>query len=152
MPGYDYSQNGAYFVTICTKDRKCVLSKINAPVGAVIGRPPSVRLLNYGDVVNDAIIGIQEHYSGVFVDKYVIMPNHIHLIIIIDRTSGRPMTAPTLSWIINQFKGIVAKRIGHSIWQRSYYEHVIRNDKDYLAAWQYIDGNPAKWADDEYYN
>lgn len=90
-------------------------------------------------------------YDGITVDKHVIMPNHIHMIIAITAKGGRTQFAPTISRIVKQFKGSVSKQLGHSIWQRSYYEHVIRNEADYLEIWQYIDGNPSKWVDDKYY-
>ena len=86
--------------------------------------------------------------------KYVIMPNHIHMLIHVESENG-PMwaSAPTqsISNRIRSFKTLVSKQLGVSIWQRSYYDHVIRNEQDYLRIWQYLDDNPAKWAEDEYY-
>lgn len=99
LSDYDYSRNGAYFVTICTKDSKCILSQIvdkasvgNVPVGATIGRP-QVALTDIGQIVKSIIEKIQTVYYGVKVDNYVIMPNHIHLIISIDIEDGRPQVA-----------------------------------------------------------
>lgn len=151
LKDYDYSQNGAYFITICTKDRKPILSVIeNADeiVGASIARPFKIQLTDVGLIVDKAINGISIHYQNVFIDNYVIMPNHIHLIIRIDN-NGRAMLAPTISRIIQQFKGHVTKQIGESIWQKLYYDHIIRDDIDYQNIWKYIDENPAKWAEDE---
>lgn len=88
-------------------------------------------------------------YENVFVDNYVIMPNHIHLIIRIE--SGRTQFAPTIGRIIKQFKGSITKQIGKSIWQKSFYDHIIRDDYDYQTKWQYIDENPGKWLEDELY-
>lgn len=177
---FDYSQNGAYFMTICTKDRQNLfwdnndfvgevigrpqherykdnniserLNNVN--VGAVIGRPQYERYLNRnGEIIKFAIEQISIHYEGVLVEKYVVMPNHVHLILLIDRNeiNGRPMTAPTISWIINQFKGYCTKQIGFPIWQKSFYDHIIRNQADYDRIWRYIDENPIKWELDEYY-
>ena len=78
------------------------------------------------------------------IDQYVIMPNHIHLIIFQNGTQNLPKT-------IQFFKINTTRKIGESIWQRSYYDHVIRDEADYLTKWKYIDENPAKWADDDYY-
>jgi len=152
LKNYNYSQNGAYFITICTKDRKEILSAIENPmatVGASIARP-SLKLTGVGEIVDKRINEIQNHYENVFVDNYVIMPNHIHLIIRIDN-NGRAMLAPTISRIIQQFKGVITKEIGNSIWQKLYYDHIIRDEYDYKNIWQYIDENPAKWFEDELY-
>ena len=145
---YDYSQNGAYFITICTENRKCLLSHV---VGATIGRPAHVRLTHNGIVIESVIRQIEKHYGAVRVDKYVIMPNHIHLLISIDPTSGRPMVAPTISRIVQQMKGIVTKQIGRNIWQKSFHDHIIRTDSDYEMIWEYIDTNPARWEQDCFY-
>ena len=145
LPGYDYSQENYYFVTICTNKRKSILGTV---VGADAHIGPQVDLSPYGCIVEKWIKSI----SGI--DKYVIMPNHVHLIIRIDTAEG-PMwaSAPTqsLSSRIRSFKTLVSKEIGHPLWQRSYYDHVIRNEADYLRIWQYIDENPMKWQSDEYY-
>ena len=150
---YDYSSNGAYFITICTKDMKCILSTICAPeseffVGADIIRP---RLSDYGLIVDKAINSVPEHYNGVNVDRYVIMPNHIHMIISINAFDGRMVSAPT---IIGSLKRYVSKKIGNSIWQKSFYDHIIRDEEDYMLHVQYIDENPKKWlmGKDEYYS
>ena len=86
------------------------------------------------------------------VDKYVVMPNHIHMIVSINADAGgRPMGAPTISTVINQMKGYVTKKIGFPVWQKLYHDHVIRGQQDYDEIWQYIDENPAKWDSDCYY-
>jgi REP element-mobilizing transposase RayT len=103
-----------------------------------------------GEVVETAIANISEIYKPVTIDKYVIMPNHIHMIIIISN-HGRAMRAPTLSTIINQMKGYVSKQVGCSIWQKRFHDHIIRDDAEYKRIWQYIDENPIKWDEDCYY-
>lgn len=90
------------------------------------------------------------------VDKYVVMPNHIHVIFVIpppqDGGNGPMRTsAPTIPGLVRYFKRMVTQQCGQAIWQRSYYDHIIRNETDYLRIWNYIDTNPAKWGDDEYY-
>jgi len=79
------------------------------------------------------------------------MPNHIHIIVAIDTNHGRAMRAPTISTIINQMKGYVTKQIGYSIWQKLYHDHIIRGESDYRRICKYIDENPDRWAEDEYY-
>ena len=210
---YDYSQNGYYFITVCTKDRENIFydiptTKININdnddyvVGATIGR-----LNENGKIVKNAIEKIHDKYSYCYVDKYVIMPNHIHMILVIDKPeqknettgngrpmvgNGRPMVAPTvqfpeisvtttektkpygqtqnkivgavndrpdaeinyptISRIMKQFKGYVSKQIGYTCWQKSFYEHIIRNDREYQKIYEYIENNPVKWEEDKYYN
>ena len=146
---YDYNTNGVYFITVCTKDRKRLLSKVD--VGTTIGRPPQVLLTTYGRIVEEAIHKIPKIYPSVNVDNYVIMPNHIHLLLFLYCNDGRAMLVPTVSRIIQQLKGSVTKRIGHSIWQARFYDHVIRSERDYRDTWLYIDNNPARWTEDEYY-
>ena len=147
---YDYSQNGAYFITICVKDMKQILAKITLEeiVGANIVRPAA--LTEIGKTVDIAINNIPNIYQDVFIDNYVIMPNHIHLIILIDG-DGRTMFAPTISRIIKQLKEYVTKQIGFPLWQRSFHDHIIRNEKDYSRIYQYIENNPLSWELDRYY-
>ena len=97
LKGYDYSQNGCYFITICVKDRRELFW--SPPVGARIARPP---LSDIGEVVRKAIENIPHIYKPITIDKYVIMPNHIHLILLISDVPGRAMRAPTISTVINQ--------------------------------------------------
>ena len=84
------------------------------------------------------------------VDKYVIMPNHIHIILFVNN-SGSAMRSPTISTVINQTKGAITKQIGYSVWQRSCHDHVIRNENEYKKICQYIEDNPAQRKEDEYF-
>lgn len=145
LKNFDYSASGAYFITICTKNRKCILSEI---VGADIIRPCEIQLTQYGEIVKSGIINISKIYPNCIVNHYVIMPNHIHLIITIDNEYGRIISAPT---VIGQFKRYVSKKCGFSIWQKSFYDHIIRDNEDYLTKAQYIENNPSKWQEDQYY-
>ena len=142
LNGYDYSSQGAYFITICTLDRKCTLSHI---VGGDALIAPQTNLTHCGEIARKYI----ESMPGI--DKYVIMPNHIHLLIAID--GPMKASAPTISVpnLIRSFKVLVSKEIGQSIWQRSYHDHIIRDEEDYLNHLQYIENNPAKWSEDKYY-
>jgi REP element-mobilizing transposase RayT len=149
---YDYSQNGAYFVTICTENRRNLLSTI---VGGDFHVAPAPALTAIGIEVEKTIQWLNERNNSALFDKYVVMPNHFHCIIMLE-TGGRG--SPPLHEIIKQFKTYTTKRynemngtISAKLWQRNYYEHIIRNETDYRDIWQYINENPVKWADDEYY-
>lgn len=145
LSGYDYSTANAYFITICTQDRKNLFWQ---NVGATIGRPQEALLTHSGQIVDHYINLIGSHYPAVTVDQYAIMPNHIHLLIQIHTDdSGRPMAAPTVSVLINQLKGAISKQIGKSIWQKGFYDHIIRDENDYQDAWRYIFGNSMKLAE-----
>ena len=132
LKDYDYSQEGAYFITICVKDRHEMLGTIN--VGANCVRP--VLLSEYGETVEREIAILSETYAAVDVVCHVVMPNHIHMIIVINNaepTSGRTQFAPTISRVVKQFKGSVTKKMGFSIWQKSFHNHIIRYEDDYLC-------------------
>ena len=102
-------------------------------------------------MVDEEMRHLSAVYPNVWVEKYAVMPNHIHLLICIaDEENGRPQVAPTISRIIKQFKGVTSKRYGESLWQKSFYDHIIRDDNDFLRKWNYIDTNPARWQEDEY--
>ncbi len=215
LKNFEYNTVGAYFVTVCTEGRKCILSEvvreedidkqinltsadgqisvgaaIGSPsidqdnltsangryyatvgariarpsidqdnhtsadgqisVGARIARPCATNLTEIGIIVDNAIQNIPDIYPSVVVEEYVIMPNHIHIILRIRADKyGRPMAAPTISRVINQLKGYVSKQVGYPIWQKLFYDHVIRNKKDYDRCVKYIYENPTGWFYDE---
>ena len=155
LKGYDYSSNGAYFVTICTKDRENLFweDTENNFVGADIIRPTyKPQLSPLGKIVDIAINNIPKCYNDVIVEKYVIMPNHIHMLIFIQSyADGRMISAPTLSRVIGQFKRWVSKQYGKQVFQRSFHDHIVRNDKEYNLIWRYIDANPQLWEMDCFY-
>ena len=142
--GYDYSANGAYFVTLCTQDRKKILSSIVGD-GFAVPKP-------CGIIAEEIIAQIPVKYPSVAVDKYIIMPDHIHLLLRFDRDLGTENPSPTLGNVIGWLKYQVTKQVdaqidlnGAKLFQRSYYDHVIRNQQDYDEIWQYIENNPRKW-------
>ena len=146
---YDYSTPNAYFITICTKDRKNLFWTDG---GAIIDRPKNVPLTNLGMIVRQSIHDISRHYPTITVDHAVIMPNHIHLLLQVNTdANGRSMIAPTISTVVRLMKGTVSKQAGFSVWQKGFYDHVIRNDNDYRDIWNYIEGNPSKLAEDKLY-
>ena len=144
---FDYGVNGAYFVTICTQNRRKILSQI---VGDGFPVPKTIGLL-----AEEYIKQIPQKYSGVYVDKYVIMPDHIHMLLRIDCGTGNP--SPTLGNIVGWYKYQVTKTYnkrvsmnGVRLFQRSYYDHVVRNQQDYNEIWEYIENNPRKWITQNY--
>ena len=144
LNGYDYSSCGAYFITVCTKNKEKLFWH---NVGATCGRPDNqYELSEYGLIVQGEFESLFCAYESVRLDKYVIMPDHIHMIIcIVPDEFGRPQVAPTVSRVIQQFKGAVTKKIGFPLWQKGYYDHIIRGQQDYDEIWQNIDENPLKW-------
>ena len=144
---YDYSTPSAYFITVCTKNREHFFWR---HVGAIIDRPEHVPLTELGVIVGQSIENIPKHYPAMSVDRYVIMPNHIHLLLQIHTDmNGRSMIAPTISTVVRMMKGTVSKQAGFPVWQKGFYDHVIRNENDYREIWNYIEGNPGKWTEDK---
>ena len=152
LSDYDYSASGAYFVTICTHEKRCILSEIAVGEGLA---PPVPQVSSIGQCVEEQIQGITCRYPTVGIDRYVIMPNHVHLIITLREQAGGASPSPTLYDVVRVIKSVSTRQarplLGERpLWQRSYYEHVIRNERDYEEIWNYIDQNPAKWTDDPY--
>lgn len=181
LQGYDYSQAGAYFVTLCNQNRECLQGEI------VEGK---MRLHAAGDMIQAVWNEIPDHYPGVDVAEFVVMPNHIHGIIIetISRDCvgaaprGRPVPVPphdhlgppgqaqgpaptgvvrlSLPDVVHRFKTMTSKLYADGVkqqrwpsfagrlWQRNYWEHVIRDEADFLRIRQYIQNNPAQWEQD----
>lgn len=145
IENYDYSTPGAYFITICTANREPLFWMDNHRRGELCS-PDNVPLSDTGFIVDGEILKMNSIYTAVQIDKYCIMPDHIHLILSITTDAdGRTQFAPTISRVIKQFKGSVTKQIGRPIWQKSFYEHVIRNRQDYDEIWKYIENNPLKY-------
>ncbi len=154
LKSFDYSENGAYFITMCVKDRKELLSKIN--VGTSVLNCPQVHLLKHGEIADKYIRQLNDFYNNISIAKYVIMPDHIHLLILISNVqSWTPVpTSNTLkinnknsvvAKFVSTFKRFCNKEFGENIWQPRYYDHIIRNENDYKETWKYIENNPQKW-------
>jgi REP element-mobilizing transposase RayT len=203
LRNYDYSKNGAYFVTICSKDRVQIFSTISdrdagkqisggcethgggagehsSPLRAQITqnncrgelrspdagsnekcspdmRSPERRrsqLTEIGLIIENEIKILSNTYANIHVSDFVIMPNHIHMVIIIEddgrmiESSGRTQYAPTVSRVIKQWKGVISKKIGFSPWQKSFHDHIIRNEDDYIRISEYIANNLQNWKED----
>lgn len=167
LKAYDYSQSGAYFVTTNVIGGRCVLSHIQVGRGLAPAEP---QLTPVGEIVRRQILDIPKRYPFVSVDKYVIMPNHVHLLLSFgeDAAGASPRPTPgqepqknprvSLMQVVGTFKSLSARLSnqamgtpGEKLWQDSFYESVLQSDKAYQDTWTYIDTNPAKWAQDEYF-
>ena len=144
LKNYDYAQTGCYHITICTKNHKPILSTILPPQNPTARA--QVHLRPPGAIANKYIYNIPSVYTGVRLDKYVIMPNHIHLLLFLE-----PEASVSISTIVRSLKRMTCKEFGSSFWQDSFYDVVIRNDTMYRCEWEYIDENPDKWAEDQLY-
>jgi len=152
LKGYDYGQNGAYFITFCTKDKLKTLGRV---VVHDAFSAPFVDLTGLGEAVLKEIEETHTHYDSVVVDKFVVMPNHVHLIVLINGDDGTPGVSRTTNALIPRFVTMIKKKtnkaFGSDVWQRSFHDHIIRDESEYLRIWQYIDGNPALWSEDRYF-
>ena len=170
LQNYDYSSYGAYFITLCTDKRQPTLSRI---VGDdVLGVPfptkdisCNVELLPCGEIANKYINRLDDFYDNIQVDRYVIMPNHIHIMLFLipppafenDTKNGTPRTssptrkAVSVSQFVETLKRFCNKEYGANIWQRSFHDHIIRNQTDYEEHSNYIYYNPVRWHLDELY-
>ena len=149
LKNYDYSSSGRYFITICTAEKQCLLSEISAVFD--ICDPYALRLTAIGNVVKTAVEQIPVRYPSVQVENYVIMPNHVHLLLLVGQDCDNRIEGPSVQTVIGHFKRAVSMELGSSIWQKGFHDHVIRSMRDYERHWNYIDSNPIKWVEDEYY-
>ena len=157
---YDYNQHGSYFVTICTQNKNMLFRSSSYGIkmdqyftqGQYWDKDRFYQeiLTDKGRSVYYFIDQIDQIYVNVRIDDFVIMPNHIHLLITLMQNHPDESRS-NISKIVQQFKQAVTKNIGHAIWQKSFHDHIIRNPKEYQKIRQYIENNPVKWADDCYY-
>ncbi len=150
---YDYSSQGAYFITICTENRskifwKNIKNKDKAISPADKFNETDIVLSEAGIIVGEELKNISKIYKGVEISKYCIMPDHLHMIISLSNIEGEEM--PGIPRIIQQFKGAITKRLGIAIWQKSYYDRILRDEEDFQNHWVYIDMNPRMWVWDEH--
>ena len=137
LPGYDYATQNYYFITVCTHQKSCIF-----------GKPE--QLNDNGMCVQACINTIEKVFKNIRVDNSVVMPNHIHLIL----AAGE--NAPNINTVIGQLKSAVTKQIHKSkpdlqIWQRSFHDHIIRNQQSYEKIWNYVQYNALKWKEDCFY-
>ena len=155
---YDYSRNGVYFLTICTRNRAPILSEI---VGRGLA-PAEVRLLTAGRIAAEEMENLPKRFPRVRIEASVIMPNHIHLLLSLRAAGASPRPTDGKDFgimdVMRVFKSLTTRRWnqwngtqGRPLWQTSYHDHIIRDDNDFLNHWSYLNNNPARWAEDEYY-
>lgn len=141
LEGYDYSSEGCYFITICTENRKNLLSVVG---DADLGAPKEITLKPYGRIAEKYILSMEKAYECITVNNYIIMPNHVHLLVSID-TYGLPgSAAPTIPNLIRVYKRLVNRDCKCKIWQRGYIDHIIRTQTDFEYHWNYIEYNALK--------
>ena len=157
LPGYDYSTPGAYFLTFCTENRKCVLSRI--PVGTGVLDGPNIELLPYGKIADKILRQLDAHYENISVESYVIMPNHIHILLFVQVPANGPSGTPvptvqnsTVSRFVSTFKRFCNRECGKNIWQTRSYDHIIRSQADFDEHLRYIHDNPFRWQEDELFS
>ncbi len=155
LKGADYNRNGAVFVTICTKERQCILSRV---VGIGVPDGPLVELTGYGEIADKYIRQLNDFYEDLSVKGYVIMPNHIHIMLWIKGDGNGPSGTPVPTAqntiparFLSTFKRFCNKEYGMNIWQNRSYDHIIRDRQDYEEHLRYIRENPIRWVYDELY-
>jgi putative transposase len=175
LPGYDYTRNGAYFITICTHNRICIFGNIVVETGlrpvstTITIKPifnvtpnntrhyftPVINLSVEGKIVNECWFDLPNHYSNIVLDEFIIMPNHIHGIILIKDYSGTKQKHG-LSEFVRALKSFSSRRINeyrksneHEIWQPRFYDHIIHSDNELERIRTYIKNNPINWLFDK---
>ena len=137
LQDYDYSKENFYFITICVKNKLQILGEISKDI---------IKLTKEGHIVKQNINKINQFYKNIMIDEFVVMPNHIHILIIINYKNNI-----TISTIIKHLKTNITRDIKCSIWQKSFYEHIVRNEKEYFKIKEYIKNNVINWKKDKYF-
>ena len=155
LKGADYNRSCAVFLTICTKDRRCILSRV---VGTGVPDGPQIELTEYGQIADKYIRRISDFYDDLSVEGYVIMPNHIHIMLWVKGNENGPSGTPVPTVqnaiparFLSTFKRFCNKEYGMNIWQYRSNDHIIRNREDYEEHVRYIHENPMRWDYDELY-
>ncbi len=156
LDNYDYSSEGAYFVTICTQNRRCVLSR-TVGRGLAPAENIGIKYTLFGKIAQQQLLLLEERYPCLTIDQYVIMPNHIHAIFILKDEAAGASPRPTVMDIVCAYKSLTTrecKKNGFSekLFQTSFYEHIIRNYDDYTEIVKYIYENPMRWQFDKLYS
>jgi REP element-mobilizing transposase RayT len=152
---YDYSTAGAYFVTICTQNRRCILSRIVGR-GLAPAETEGIKYTTFGKIAEEQLLLLEDRYPCLSVERYVIMPNHIHVILVLEGDAAGASPRPTIMDAICAYKSLTTrecKKVGKAekLFQTSFYEHVIRGREDYEEIVKYIHENPMRWYYDELY-
>lgn len=168
---YDYSRAGLYFITICCQDRNCRFGDITVGASLADAQHADARMIlnEYGTIARDEWEKLPKRFPNVELDVFQVMPNHVHGIIVLNEPPtvwagaswAGASPAPTVGHIIGAYKSLVAKacldicksknEMLGKLWQRNYYEHIIRSEPSYRTISDYIINNPAKWKEDKFY-
>ena len=150
LKDFDYSQDGVYFITICTEGRKNILSTIDINQDLETAK---TKLTPIGLVAEQELFALCEKYPNIAIDTYIIMPNHIHILISIlnEKENGKMLQDMVKTYKSMTTKICREKFRTNKIFQRSFYDHIIRNEKDYNNTFSYIETNPGKWIYDRFY-
>ena len=151
LKGYDYSHNGAYFITICSFKHNCLFGEIFVETAEMI-------LSDIGKIVSKCWFDLEEHYPQIALDEFIIMPNHVHGIILIEENGSLEIRNHGLSEFVRAFKSFSSRGIGElklkdlsRIWQSGFYDHIIHSAKELEGIRNYIRDNPVNWINDHYY-
>ena len=153
---YDYDSTGAYFITICTQNRECTLS-------CVVGRglaPAVTSELEYtlwGEIAERQLLLLENRYSHLTIDRYVIMPNHIHMIAVLRYKAAGASPRPTIMDVICAYKSLTTREcrkngLEKRLFQTSFFDHIIRDRQDYEDHVRYIEKNPSEWCQDDLFS
>ena len=149
---YDYDSPGYYFITICTQNKSKILGRI---VGTGLPDGPQVQLTTCGKIVHTQLEEMSRFYEDIVLEKYVVMPNHIHLLLHIPGDMPlKEMSDPSnsrVSRFVGTFKRFSNRKAGRNIWQGRSHDHIIRGKADYEKIWMYIETNPLRWEMDCFY-
>ena len=160
LPSFDYAAPNVYFLTLCTKDRIRCLSRIvgrgldpavptarqpdPAPVAAA-APPCTLELTPWGRIAEQDLLALPRHFVGVELLQYVVMPDHLHILLQLTETAAGSRPRPTVSTIVGQYKSGVSRRCKQALWQASYYDRVVRDEIELLEIQRYIENNPLQW-------
>lgn len=153
LKGYHYSSAGCYFITICSHQRIDLFGEIMVGQGLC-----SCRLSNIGEIIDREIRQLPLRYSHIEIVNYVVMPNHLHVLLAIEEGRQEQSPCPTVGDIVCALKSITTKKAnqqddtqGRKIWQSRFHDHIIRNEAEYNKIYKYINENPMRWIEDTYY-
>lgn len=151
---YNYSEQGLYFITICTEKKAKTLAEIIALDGHLEDFSNNIyNLTTKGKLVTETLDSMSVFSNKVDVLKYVVMPNHVHIILKVNINGEVAIANPNneVSKFVGTFKRFVNRKCGYNIWQRSFNDRIIRNEQEYRKIWQYVDNNVQNWASDCFY-
>ncbi len=155
LDNYNYSSAGAYFITICTQNRRCLLSRIVGR-GLAPAETKGIEYTSFGEIAERQLLLLEDRYLHLAIDKYTIMPNHIHVIMILKGEAAGASPRPTITDIVCAYKSLTTRECKNNgfegkLFQTSFYEHIIRGREDYEEIVKYIYENPMRWYYDDLY-